>query len=128
MTIREMCDSFGVTPRTLRYYEQIELLSPLRDGNRRLYARRERARLKLILQGKRFGFKLEDIRKLLELYELGDQQRTQLRRTLEIAAERLRDLERRRDDLNDAIVELRDQMGTVERLLNASPHAHDPPG
>ena len=67
MTIREMCDLFEVTPRTLRFYEQKELLFPLRDGQKRLFTRRDRARLKRILRGKRFGFSLEDIRQLLEL-------------------------------------------------------------
>ena len=68
MTIREMCDAYDVTPRTLRFYEAKELLSPLRDGTRRLFTRRDRARLKLILRGKRFGFSLEDIRQTLDLY------------------------------------------------------------
>ena len=68
MTIREMCDTYDVTPRTLRFYEAKELLSPLREGTRRLFTRRDRARLKLILRGKRFGFSLEDIRQTLDLY------------------------------------------------------------
>ena len=62
MTIREMCDSFGVTPRTLRFYEAKELLFPIREGQKRLFTNRDRARLKLIMRGKRFGFSLEDIR------------------------------------------------------------------
>ena len=68
MTIREMCDAFDVTPRTLRFYESKELLFPERDGQKRLFTRRDRARLKLILRGKRFGFSLEEIRQLLDLY------------------------------------------------------------
>ena len=79
MTIREMCDTFGVTARTLRFYESKELLSPMRDGQKRLFTRRDRARLKLILRGKRFGFPLEEIRQLLDLYDVGDQQQTQYR-------------------------------------------------
>ena len=74
MTIREMCDAFEVTPRTLRFYESKELLFPLRLGQKRLFTRRDRARLKLILRGKRFGFSLEEIRQLLDLYHVGDQQ------------------------------------------------------
>lgn len=65
LSIGEMCARFGVTPRTLRFYEAKELIRPLRHGQKRLYTRRCRARLKLILQGKRFGFRLEDIRQLL---------------------------------------------------------------
>ena len=80
LTISRMCAEFGVTPRTLRFYEAKELLAPIRDGQKRLYTRRCRARLKLILQGKRFGFSLEDIRQLLNLYDIGDQQATQIAR------------------------------------------------
>ena len=67
MSIRAMCEAFDVTPRTLRFYESKELLSPIREGTKRLFTRRDRARLKLILRGKRFGFSLEEIRQLLEL-------------------------------------------------------------
>ena len=74
MTIRQMCDTFDVTPRTLRFYETKELVSPVREGQHRLYARRDRARLKLILRGKRFGFSLEEIRQLLDLYDRDDGQ------------------------------------------------------
>ncbi len=117
MTIREMCDAFGVTPRTLRFYEQKELLFPIREGQKRLFTRRDRARLKLILRGKRFGFSLEEIRQLLDLYHQGDEQKTQLERTYEVAKERLADLVRQRDDLNAAIGELDDQMKWAERML-----------
>ena len=86
MTIREMCDAFDVTPRTLRFYEAKELLFPIRKGQKRLFTRRDRARLKLILRGKRFAFSLEEIRQLLNLYEPGNGQATQLARTLELAA------------------------------------------
>ena len=79
--IGAMCAEFGVTPRTLRFYEAKELIAPRREGQRRLYTRRCRARLKLILQGKRFGFSLEDIRQLLDLYDIGDRQVTQVART-----------------------------------------------
>jgi len=90
MTIRQMCDAFGVTPRTLRFYEAKELLSPVRRGTGRYFTYRDRARLKLILRGKRFGFSLEDIRQLLDMYDReGRQQEAQLRRTYEVAAERL---------------------------------------
>ena len=71
-TIGELCAEFNVTPRTLRFYEQRELLSPIREGQKRIFTPRDRARLKLILRGKRFGFSLESIRQWLELYDLGD--------------------------------------------------------
>ncbi len=117
MTIREMCDAFDVTPRTLRFYEAKELLFPIRDGQKRLFTRRDRARLKLILRGKRFGFSLEEIRQLLDLYHVGDQQQTQLTRTYEIAQQRLDDLIRQRDELNTAIADLQEQMKWGEKII-----------
>ena len=107
MTIREMCTEFDVTPRTLRFYEAKELLFPERHGQKRLFTKRDRARLKLILRGKRFGFSLEEIRQLLDLYHMGDQQQTQLARTYDIARERLAELEAQRDDLTNAIDDLK---------------------
>ncbi|APX24253.1 MULTISPECIES: MerR family transcriptional regulator [Salipiger] len=122
MTIREMCDLFEVTPRTLRFYEQKELLFPRREGQKRLFTRRDRARLKLILRGKRFGFSLEEIRQLLDLYDMGDQQQTQIARTYEIAQARLDDLIRQRDELNTAINELKEQLEWGERMLGQIQH------
>lgn len=110
MTIREMCDAFDVTPRTLRFYESKELLFPIRQGQKRLFTRRDRARLKLILRGKRFGFNLEDIRQLLDLYDRGDQQEVQLIRTYELARDRLARMEQQRDELDEAIAELKEQL------------------
>ncbi|WP_158969243.1 MerR family transcriptional regulator [Chachezhania sediminis] len=117
MTIREMSDAFEVTPRTLRFYEAKELLFPIRKGQKRLFTRRDRARLKLILRGKRFGFRLEEIRQLLELYHMGDQQLTQLSRTHRIGLERLADMERQRDDLNRTIADLKEQLAWGERMI-----------
>ena len=117
MTIREMCDAFNVTPRTLRFYESKELLFPIREGQKRLFTRRDRARLKLILRGKRFGFSLEDIRQLLDLYEMGDQQKTQLHETIRIAQQRMSEMTRQRDELGQAISELAEQIGWAEKQL-----------
>lgn len=117
MTIREMCEKFEVTPRTLRFYEQKELLFPTREGQKRLYTRRDRARLKLILRGKRFGFSLEDIRQLLDLYDMGDQQQTQITRTYEIAQQRLDEMVSQRETLDAAIKELKQQLAWGERML-----------
>jgi DNA-binding transcriptional MerR regulator len=117
MTIREMCDAFDVTPRTLRFYEQKELLFPIREGQKRLFTRRDRARLKLILRGKRFGFSLEEIRQLLDLYDAGDQQQTQLTRAYEIARTRLSEMERQRDELDAAIAELREQLSMGAQMI-----------
>lgn len=117
LTIRQMCDAFDVTPRTLRFYEAKELLFPLRDGQKRLFTRRDRARLKLILRGKRFGFSLEEIRQLLNLYDIGDQQQTQMERTYQIAQTHLESLERQREELDEAIADLKAQLKWGERVL-----------
>lgn len=119
MTIREMCDAFDVTPRTLRFYESKELLFPIRDGQKRLFTKRDRARLKLILRGKRFGFSLEEIRQLLDLYHMGDQQLTQLSRTYEIAQNRLADMEAQRDELTQAIDDLKEQLKWGEKMIHS---------
>ncbi|SHJ36591.1 DNA-binding transcriptional regulator, MerR family [Palleronia salina] len=117
MTIRQMCDTFEVTPRTLRFYESKELLAPKREGQKRLFTRRDRARLKLILRGKRFGFSLEEIRQLLDLYEIGDDQETQLTQARAIAQNRLEDLKARRVDLEEAIADLEEQIAWGEETL-----------
>ena len=110
MTIREMCTEYDVTPRTLRFYESKELLSPIREGQKRLFTRRDRGRLKLILRDKRFGFSLEEIRQLQDLYNMGDQQETQFRRTYEIGLKHLADMEQQRDELIDTIAALKKQL------------------
>ena len=117
MTIREMCEAYDVTPRTVRFYEAKELIFPIRDGQKRLFTKRDRARLKLILRGKRFGFSLEEIRQLLDLYHMGDQQLTQLSRSYEIGKERLRDMEQQRDELTEAIEDLKDQLKWGEKVI-----------
>lgn len=117
MTIREMCDAYSVTPRTLRFYEAKELLFPIREGLKRLFTNSDRARLKLILRGKRFGFSLEEIRQLLDLYELGDQQHTQIARTMDVARDRLSAMVAQRDDLNNAIEDLRQQMTWGDKII-----------
>ncbi len=107
MTIREMCDAFEVTPRTLRFYESKELLFPERRGTQRLFTRKDRARLKLILRGKRFGFSLEDIRQTLAMYDRNGSNEGQLARIYELAHNRLHQMEAQRAELDVAIAELR---------------------
>ncbi len=117
LTIRKMCDAFDVTPRTLRFYEAKELLFPIRVGQKRLFTRRDQARLKLILRGKRFGFSLEEIRQLLDLYYIGDQQKTQFEKSYALAQERLGDMKRQRDELDEAIVDLEKQMDWGAQMI-----------
>jgi DNA-binding transcriptional MerR regulator len=125
MTIRAMCDAFDVTPRTLRFYEAKELLFPIREGQKRLFTRRDRARLTLILRGKRFGFSLESIRQLLDMYDMGDQQHLQMVETLKVARERLAEMTRQRDELNAAIAELSEQIEMGEAAVREKEAAAD---
>lgn len=114
MTIREMCDTFEVTPRALRFYETKKLLSPLRVGSRRLYSKADRARLGLILRGKRFGFSLEDIRQTLDLYDRDGANSAQRAKAYELAVQRLAEMEAQRAELDLAIVELRAELTDAE--------------
>lgn len=118
-TIGEMCADFQVTPRTLRFYEYKELLSPIREGQKRLFTSKCRARLSLILRGKRFGFSLAELKDLLDMYEVGDGQVTQLTETLRTAQSHYNDLVAQRDELNEAIGELESQMDQVRGMLSA---------
>ena len=110
LTIRQMCAAFDVTPRTLRFYEQKELLGPIRQGAHRLYTKRDRARLTLILRGKRFGFSLEDIRQLLGMYDSVGSNQDQLMRTYELTQDRLKQMEAQRAELSVAIEDLKVQL------------------
>jgi len=105
LTFKEMCARFDVTPRTLRYYEYIELLSPEKDGRTRSYGPREIARMVLILRGRRFGFSLEEIRQWLEIYEdRGDQ--AQMKAWVEHADRQIKELKNQRKQLDESISEL----------------------
>lgn len=117
MTIREMCETFDVTPRTLRFYESKELLAPRREGQKRLFTKRDRARMKLILRGKRFGFSLEELRQVLDLYDEDKTQRSQIARACEIGRERLVELKQKRDELEAAIAELEQALDWGEKTL-----------
>jgi DNA-binding transcriptional MerR regulator len=117
-TIGEMCAEYDVTPRTLRFYEQKELLHPRREGQKRLFTKRDKARLKLILRGKRFGFSLDEIRELLDLYDIDDQQTTQLARTYERAQVRLEAMIAQREELDEAIEDLKKSIEWGAKVLN----------
>jgi DNA-binding transcriptional MerR regulator len=113
LTFKEMCAKFDVTPRTLRYYEYIELLQPERDGRSRFYHAREVARMKLIMRGRKFGFSLEDIRQWLDLYNTDHQNQTQMQSWIELADRQMEELKSRRTQISEAIDELqtlRDQV------------------
>jgi len=105
LTFKEMCAKFDVTPRTLRYYEYIELLAPDREGRTRFYGARERARMELILRGRSFGFALEDIRQWLLIYE-NEGTQAQMRAWVEMANGQLQELSEKQAQLEDALSEL----------------------
>jgi DNA-binding transcriptional MerR regulator len=106
LTFKEMCARFDVTPRTLRYYEYIELLSPAKQGRTRFYGPRELARMTLILRGRRFGFSLEDIRQWLMIYQQKGT-REQIEVWIERADRQLDELTLQRAQLDASIKELR---------------------
>ncbi len=107
LSFKEMCAEFDVTPRTLRYYEYIELLQPDREGRARFYGARELARMKLIMRGRKFGFALEDIRQWLLIYE-NDGTEAQMRVWVEMSGKQLDQLAEERAQLDEAMAELRE--------------------
>jgi len=119
LSISEMCDKFGVTARTVRFYEAKELIFPRRAGQRRLFSKSDCARMKLILRGKRFGFSLEEIRQLLNLYKRGPEQKRQFEETYNLATKRLSDLERKQEELGRIISELKEQIRMGERMIKS---------
>lgn len=114
-TIREVAEEYGVTHRTVRHYEDLGLITPERRGTTRIYHRRDRTRLALIVRGKRLGFPLEQIRTIIDLYDAPRGKASQLEYVLEQIDDRREDLERRREDIEAAISEL----GEFERRCRA---------
>lgn len=112
LSFKEMCEKFEVTPRTLRYYEYIELLNPKREGRSRFYAQRDQVRMSLILRGRRFGFSLEQIRQWLSMYdEVG--QTPQMQRLLKASNDQLAVLRQQQAELEQTIAELEDVRAKV---------------
>lgn len=116
-TISELATEFDVTARALRFYEDKGLLSPKREGLARIYSARERGRLQLILRGKRMGFPLNDIKRALDLYDLNDGQRAQLRMVHEKFLERLDQLKQQRVELDKTIDDLEGDIAALETRL-----------
>lgn len=116
-TIGDLAKEFDVTLRTLRFYEDKNLLNPRREGMTRIYSRRDRARLKLVLMGKKVGFSLTEIKDMLDLYDLRDGQVTQLRVALGRFTEQIEVLQRQRDDVDRAIADLERTVAVVSGML-----------
>jgi DNA-binding transcriptional MerR regulator len=115
LTFKEMCARFEVTPRTLRYYEYIELLKPEKEGRNRFYGPREVARMTLILRGRRFGFALEELRQWLLIYETKGT-KPQLEAFVQMADRQLADLARQRDELAVSLADLKNMRDEAARL------------
>ncbi|MGL4413940.1 MerR family transcriptional regulator [Roseinatronobacter monicus] len=116
LTFKEMCAQFDVTPRTLRYYEYIELLSPEKEGRNRFYTPREVARMTLIMRGRRFGFSLEEIRQWLEIYQK-EGTAPQLRTWLDMADRQLVALRTQAKELEQTITDLEKLRAEAAALL-----------
>jgi len=116
LSFKEMCTRFDVTPRTLRYYEYIELLAPEKEGRSRFFGPREVARMTLIMRGRRWGFSLEEIRQWLEIYENKGTE-AQYATFIELADRQLDALTEERRRLDATIEELRAQRAAVARDL-----------
>ena len=116
-TVNQLAEELGITPRALRFYEVKGLLAPNRVGNNRVYTKRDRARLKLILRGKRLGFSLAEIREYLDLYTV-DGGVEQLKVLLKRIDARLRDLAQQREDLEATVAELKDIESQVVAALD----------
>ncbi|MEM0950041.1 MAG: MerR family DNA-binding transcriptional regulator [Pseudomonadota bacterium] len=119
LSFKEMCAKFDVTPRTLRYYEYIELLSPLREGRSRFYTPREIARMTLILRGRRWGFSLEEIRQWLLMYE-EQGSKAQYQEFLRLADRQLGVLNDERGKLDETIAELSQLRDETARQIDES--------
>ncbi len=120
-SITDLTREFNVTPRTLRFYEDKGLLNPHRDGQRRKYNSRDRARLFYVLRGKRIGLSLEEIRELLDLYDLEGGKKTQLRAALNTFERQMEVLDAQKRDIEDAINDLAGHIKRVNdelRILN----------
>jgi len=116
LSFKEMCAAFDVTPRTLRYYEYIELLHPDREGRSRFYSAREKARMKLIMRGRKFGFQLEEIRQWLMIYE-NEGNQAQAQAFLEMADRQMIELKLQREQLDEAMAELSSLRTTTAQSL-----------
>ena len=116
-TVNQLAEELGITARAIRFYEAKGLIAPRRAGTTRVFDRRDRARLLLVLRGKRLGFSLASIREFLDLYDADRTQAAQLRLLLDSTRERIRELERQRLDLDQTLRELREVEAEAERVL-----------
>jgi DNA-binding transcriptional MerR regulator len=118
-TINQLAEELGITPRAIRFYETKGLIAPRRAGTMRVFTRRDRARLLLVLRGIRLGFSLAEVREFLDLYDADPTQREQVRLLLDKVGDRIAALEAQRRDLEDALAELRDIAAQARAVLDS---------
>ena len=120
--IAELAKEFDVTTRTIRFYEDKGLISPERVGQRRVYHLRDRVRLQLIMRGKRLGFSLDEIQKMIDLYDADPTEAAQLKLFIEKLRERRKLLERQRDDIDTVIFEICEREKNARNCLATTNH------
>jgi DNA-binding transcriptional MerR regulator len=119
-TIRQLCQEFGCTARALRFYEDKGLLAPGREGLNRVYSYRDRARLQLILRGRRVGLALAEMREILDLYNLGDGGAAQAARSIDAFRARIQALEQQKIEIDEAIRDLTLGVRRLEKQLGGA--------
>jgi DNA-binding transcriptional MerR regulator len=118
-TITELANEFDITPRAIRFYEDVGLLTPGRAGRNRVYTQRDRTRLKLTLRGKRLGLTLSEIKQLVDMYDSGTDQAPQLQAFLQVLADHRRALEQQREDIEITLAEIGQHEARCRKLLAA---------
>jgi DNA-binding transcriptional MerR regulator len=127
-SIGDLAGELGISPRAIRFYEDQGLLAPRRIGGNRIYSARDRARLQLILRGKRLGFALADIKELLDLYDVDRNHLEQLRATLVKGRARIAELERQQQEIAQTLAELRAIGSHIEDSIRRKEAGQDPAG
>jgi DNA-binding transcriptional MerR regulator len=118
-TITDLAQEFDITPRAIRFYEDVGLLEPARAGRNRVYTHRDRTRLKLTLRGKRLGLSLQEVKQLVDMYESGSDERPQLEAFLGVLAEHRRQLEQQLDDIQVTLAEIAQHEARCRTLISA---------
>ena len=122
-TITELATEFDVTPRAIRFYEDVGLLTPSRAGRNRVYTQRDRTRLKLTLRGKRLGLSLQEIKQLVDMYDSPSDTTQQLQAFLGVLGEHRRQLEQQREDIEITLAEITQHEARCRALLARAPAA-----
>lgn len=125
-TITDLAKEFELTTRAIRFYEDQGLLAPSRDGRNRIYSKRDRVRLKLILRGKRLGFSLGEIKELFDLYASAQGEKAQLKQYLKILAQKRALLEEKKKDIEAVLSEIDMFEAQCKRILEKQENAKEP--